>query len=160
MLFEIRVWPFLINVAEPPDVMVSCMANLCAGENGDGGVKDDWDAFTAYLLDCADIWVEFGSPALCQAGIDPYGPGLCVIYGPTGPPRLIPALSVPTPGRPTLVAFDIPRSLRSDWVYANWLLWASMRAFIVPCGTGEFEISYACEGNSYSAATASKFRST
>ena len=28
--------------------------------------------------------------------------------------RAIPALSVPIPGRPTLVAFDIPRSLRSD----------------------------------------------
>ena len=28
--------------------------------------------------------------------------------------KAIPALSVPIPGNPTLVAFDMPRSLRSD----------------------------------------------
>lgn len=47
--------------------------------------------------------------------------------------KAIPALSVPTPGNPTLVALDMPRSLRSDCVVSNcYMLATSIRAFIVP----------------------------
>jgi len=57
MLFEISVWPFFIKVADAPDEIVSCIANLCAGEKGDGGLNDCWEALIALFLEAVDMWV-------------------------------------------------------------------------------------------------------
>ena len=42
--FEIKDYPFLISVADPPELIVSYIAILCAGEKGDGGLNELLDA--------------------------------------------------------------------------------------------------------------------
>ena len=49
--FEIRDCPFFTKVAEACELIVSYMAILCAGENGEGGLND--------VLELADALMSF-----------------------------------------------------------------------------------------------------
>ena len=74
-LLDISDWPFFTNVADAPEEIVSCSANRCAGENGDGGLNDCCESATDFLFDAEVI---FGLSMLlerCQLGPPGY-PGL------------------------------------------------------------------------------------